>query len=753
MMTTLERSAAALAVVGCAASLASAQSSQRVESLLEAMTLEEKAGQMVQVTVGTLTTSDDPHSQSTELDMAKVRELIVDKHIGSILNTFERDLTPELWRETVGTIQQVATEETRLGVPIVWGVDSVHGANYITGATIFPQNLAMAATFDPEMSYRAGEITAIETRVAGPHWNFSPVGDVGRMPVWSRFFETFGEDSFVCTVMAEQNVLGQQAAGLSTEQAVAACAKHFLGYSWPRSGRDRTPVIISEQELRDIFLPPFRSMIDAGVATIMVNSGEVNGQPIHSSHEYLVGMLRDELGFKGVAVTDWDDIGKLHGVHRVSPNEKESTYLAITAGVDMSMAPYNANYADYAVELVREGRIPAERIEQSARRILQLKEDLGLFDNPLATGSLDVIGSDEHTAVAREAARASLVMLKNDNETLPAARNTRVLVTGPAAESLPAIHGSWTYTWQGTNEDRYPDTPTILDAITSEFGESNVSFVEGSTFDTAGDLAAVSDAIGDADMVVLTLGEVPSTEIPGNISDLTLPDGQVELANAVIESGTPYVLVMAMNRPRIVTHIVDNAEAVIWMGQPGPHGPEALADILTGDLAPSGKLPFTYPRDVHALVTYDHKYTETVGADFSTGNVNYLFPFGHGLTYTAFDHAEPTVTAKRDGSGVTVEFTVSNTGDRDGTEVAMVYLTDRVASLTPPVKRLAAFQRTEIGAGETQDLRLEIPSEHFMFTGKDGRRIFEPGLFEVHVGEHTVEFNASMTATGRLIIE
>jgi len=668
MNQTVLRSVAVSAAVAAAVSPATAQQmSQRVESLLNAMTLEEKAGQMVQLTVGTMNSADDPHAPNTDLDMDKVRRAIVEWKIGSVLNTFERDLTPEMWRDTIETIQNVAVNETRLGIPIIYGVDSVHGANYVTGATIFPQNLALAATFEPEFSYRAGEITAIETRLAGPHWNFSPVGDVGRQPLWSRTFETFGEDPLVCTIMAEQNVLGQQAAGLNSERAVAACAKHFLGYSLPRSGRDRTPALLSERELRDVFLPPFRAMVNAGVATVMINSGEVNGEPVHASDRMVNGLLRDELGFQGLAVTDWADVDKLVNMHRVAPNEREATRMVIQAGIDMAMTPYTATFADHTVSLVREGVVPIGRIDQSVRRILTLKERLGLFETPVATGSTDIIGSDEHQAASREATRATLVMLKNENNALPAARGTRFLVTGPAAESLPAIHGSWTYTWQGTNEERYPDTPTIRDAIESEF--SNVTFVEGSTFDTATSVDEVVEAAGEVDMIVLALGEVPSTEIPGNINDLALPAGQEELARAVMDSGTPYIVAMAMNRPLLVTEIVDNAAAVIWMGQPGPHGPEALADILSGDLSPSGHLPFTYPRYPHALLTYDHIWSETQGTDFSSGNFRPLFQFGDGLAFTEFEYSEPTVTAPRNGDGVRVEFTVRNTGDRDGADV------------------------------------------------------------------------------------
>ncbi|MEM1186550.1 MAG: glycoside hydrolase family 3 N-terminal domain-containing protein [Planctomycetota bacterium] len=751
MNQTSFRSAAALVAVGIAAPLTFAQASQRVESLLNAMTLEEKTGQMVQITVGVVSQGDHAHAGNTDLDMGKLREMVVNKHVGSFLNTFDKALTPEKWRDTVETIQKIATEETRLGIPIVYGVDSVHGANYVLGATIFPQNLALAATFEPEFAFRAGEITAVETRLVGPHWNFSPVGDVGRMPVWSRFFETFGEDPLVCTIMAEQSVRGLQAAGLSTEQGVAACAKHFLGYSLPRTGRDRTPAILSTREIRDIFLPPFRAMIEADVATIMINSGEINGEPVHASHRYLTGLLRDELGFEGVAVTDWADIEYLHDRHKVAHSQKEAVALAIEAGVDMTMAPYNANFADYAVELVREGRIPVARIDQSVRRILTLKEDLGLFESPLATGSLSTIGNDDHAAASLEAARAALVLLKNENGVLPVSKRADVLVTGPAAESLAAIHGAWTYTWQGAEEAAYPESPTILDAIRGEFND--VTYVEGSTFDTVGDLDAVGRAASSNDIVFLTLGEVPSTEIPGNIGDFAIPPAQLELARAVKDSGTPYVLILAMNRPRIITEIAEGAEAVIWMGEPGPHGPEALADILSGDHAPMGKLPFTYPRDPHGLLTYDHVFTETMGVDFSSGNFSPLFQFGDGLTYTTFEHSEPRVSAKRDGSGVTVQFAVRNTGDRNGTEVALVYLADRYASMTPPVKRLAAFDRVELRRGARQNLQLDIPVERFMFTNADGRKVFEPGAFAVMVGEHTVEFEASMTASGKLIIE
>ncbi|MEO1534350.1 MAG: glycoside hydrolase family 3 N-terminal domain-containing protein [Planctomycetota bacterium] len=720
---------------------------QRVDELIDAMTIEQKAGQMVQLTLGSMTSEIVRPEGPAELDLELARTAIVDKGIGSILNTAWVAMEPEPWRDIVAEVQRIAIEESPHGIPLLYGIDSVHGANYITGATLFPHNLTLGATFNPELARQSGAVAAADSRAVGLNWNFAPVGDVGRAPGWSRIFETFGEDPHLAAIMASAAIEGMQGDDLSADTSIAATAKHFLGYGDPRTGRDRTPAIISTTDLHEIHVPPFEAAFDVGVRTIMVNSGEMNGVPVHADPRILTDLLRDQMGFAGVVVTDWRDVEKLVDMHGVARDEREATFLAVNAGIDMAMTPNDADFADFVVELVNDGELAESRIDESVRRILALKMELGLFEKPLPDASaMAVIGSVESKKISLNAAREGITLLKNLGGVLPLAEGTSILVTGPTSDEMMSLHGAWSYSWQGNEANLYPESPTIVDAITQRFGEANVTHLPGATFDEIIDFDAAVAAAEAADVVVLCLGEPPSTEEPGDIDDLTITPAQAELARALADTGTRVVLVLVTNRPRLITSFEPFMSSVLWAGHPGPMGPQALAEILAGDVNPSGRLPFSYPKYPNALLTYDRKLSETPGeADPPGGGYKPLFRFGTGLGYTTFDYADLAVTLPGiDDNGpvgpVGVKLTVTNTGDRAGMDAVQVYLRDHVASVTPRMEELKAFTKVDLDAGESRQVSLEIPAEEFSIIDRDGNRVFEPGVFTIRVGDEAFEF-------------
>src|ERR1041384_4658106 len=503
---------------------------QKIEALLKRMTLEEKVGQMTQLALAMVITGRD---QDAKIDPAKLEKAIVKYGVGSILNVSDQALTVDKWHEIISQIQEAATKKTRLGIPMMYGIDSIHGANYVQGATLFPQEIGMAATFNPELMKRAAEITAIETRAAGIPWSFSPVLDLGRNPLWPRFWETFGEDPYLAKVMGVAFVRGLEGTDVSSSNAVASSLKHYMGYSFPLTGRDRTPAWIPENYLREYFLPTFETAVKAGARTIMVNSGEINGVPGHVNHHVLTDILRTELGFKGLVVSDWQDIKKLVSIWRIAANEKEATRLAVMAGIDMSMVPDDVSFADHLIALVKEGKVPQSRIDEAVRRILWGKVELGLFDKPMPDASLKPkFALPEYRQVSLDAARESITLLKNSNNILPLSKTTKVLVTGPTADSLVSMNNGWTYVWQGSNENLYPkDRPTIRKAIEAKVGANNVTFVQGTKITRAAgpsnstptdqdeevDITAAVEAARKVDVVVLALGEGSYCETPGNI--------------------------------------------------------------------------------------------------------------------------------------------------------------------------------------------------------------------------------------------
>jgi beta-glucosidase len=729
---------------------------QKIEELLKRMTLEEKVGQMTQLQIGMVANGND---QNIKIDPAKLEKAIVKYGVGSILNVADQALTIDHWHDFIRQIQEAATKKTRLGIPVIYGIDSIHGANYVQGATLFPQEIGMAATFNPELMKRAAEITAIETRAAGIPWSFSPVLDLGRNPLWPRFWETFGEDPYLAKVMGLAFVRGLEGTDVSSDSAVASSLKHYMGYSFPLTGRDRTPAWIPENYLREYFLPPFDVALRAGARTVMINSGEINGVPGHINRQILTDILRNELGFKGFVVSDWEDIKKLVNIWRIAATEKEATRLAVMAGIDMSMVPSDFSFADLLIELVKEGAVPQSRIDEAVRRILRVKFELGLFEKPGPNTALkSKFALPEYRQVSLDAARESMTLLKNANNILPLAKTTKVLVTGPTSDSLISLNNGWTYVWQGSEEKLYPkDRHTIRRAVEAKVGASNVTFVQGTRiFRTPGtpsnnnptdkeeevDIAAAVRAAQNVDVIVLALGEGSYCETPGNITDLTIGEPQIKLTEALKATGKPIVMVLVEGRPRIINRLVDSASAILMAYNPSNEGGTAIADVLFGDANPSGKLPFTYPRTPNGLINYDHKPFETENTAFGNMAFKPQFEFGEGLSYTTFAYSDlqlgkQSISANEE---LPVTVTVTNTGKRAGREAVLVYVSDLVASIAPPNRRLRRFAKINLEPGQKRTLTFKLRREDLSFIGADNKPTVEPGEFNVTVGGLTQKF-------------
>ncbi len=700
-------------------------SAAAVEKLLGQMTLKEKIGQMTQLEIGMVT---DGQAQSIRINPGKLHKAVGEYGVGSILNVNDEALSAEKWHEIIRAIQDEA-KKSRLQIPVLYGIDTIHGPNYIAGGTLFPQPLAMAATWNPELMLRGSQIAAAETRKAGIPWTFSPVLDAGRQPLWSRLWETLGEDTYLATVMGVATVRGYEGSDLSSPFSVSASLKHYVGYSYPTTGGDRSPALIPENTLREYFLPAFAAAAKAGAHTVMVNSSEVNGIAGHANGYLLKDVLHGELGLEGLVVSDWMDIKKLVGVHHVAATEKEATQIAVLAGIDMSMVPSDYSFSDLLLALAQEGKVPASRIDEAVRRILTIKYQLGLFDDPLrGIDSKTVIGSPESRRVSLEAARESITLLKNESQALPLLKTAHVLVTGPDADSLIPLNNGWSYTWQGDRASAYPkDRATILKAIQEKIGAANVTYVPGTTYNKEVDIAKAAEAAAKADAVVICLGEWAYAETPGNIPDLTLPDAQLFLALKIMETKKPVILVLTEGRPRLISRIAEPAKAIVMAYNPSNEGGEAVADILFGDVNPSGKLPITYPRSTNRLFTYDHKVFE--GEDWGEGKAMAApqFDFGSGLSYTTFSYSALRVApATASGSQtVHVDVTVKNT---------QLYLNERFASVTPPLKRLKRFAKVLLQPGESRQISFELRTEDLSFIGADNKRVVEPGVFDVRIG-------------------
>lgn len=720
-----------------------------IDKLLSRMTLEEKAGQMTQITLDVISKYGpdgkvlEPHA----MDQNSLNEAIGKYHVGSVLNVGAHTFSKEHWYEIVSAIQNTAKKEGKNSIPVIYGIDAIHGATYTSGSTLFPQEIGLAATWNPELVKRGAEVVAYEVGASNTPWNFSPVADIGRQPLWSRFFETFGEDPLLVSRMVEAMVKGYQGDDPANKYRVAACLKHFVGYSYPLSGKDRSPAWIPERIMREYFLPSFVAGVNAGAQTVMINSGEVNGIPGHANHHLLTEVLRGELGFDGLAVSDWEDLIMLHSVHHIAPSLKEAVAVAINAGVDMSMVPLSPAYKDYhryVVENVKEGKITQQRIDEAVRRILRVKYRLGLFDRSVyPLKDYPKFASAESQALALEAAEQSLTLLKNKNQILPLTKSKSVLVTGPAANSLNIQNGSWTHTWQGTDPQYNNDRPTIQESVKKMLNGDRFAFVPGSGLDSVLNIKSAVAAAKKADVVIVCLGEMPSTEKPGDFHDLRLPDAQVDLVKALKSTGKPIVAVLVQNRPQIIEEIADDLDAVLLAYLPGDFGGEAIAKVLFGDAEPGGRLPFTYPANTGDFVHYDHKFSEKRDSKFGLSAYQPQFDFGAGMTYTTFAYRDLKLESDRVARGGALKFsiTVQNTGGRVGTEVVQVYVRDMYATITPSVKRLRGFEKIQLKPGESKTVSFEITTRELAFVDHDLKWRSEAGEFELQVGGMTAKFN------------
>jgi beta-glucosidase len=704
----------------------------KVDELLNKMTLEEKIGQMNQVSLevvsmGGAADVKDPH----QIDPARLREALVKYHVGSILNVATSAHSVQHWREIITAIQDIATKETRLKIPVLYGIDAVHGANYTKDATLFPQSFAMAATWNVDLIKKCGEITAYEVRASGIPWNFNPMLDMARQPLWPRFWETLGEDPYLAAHMAAAYVKGLQGddQNVARPAKVAACLKHYLGYGLPWTGKDRTPAWIPDKLLADVYIPPFKAAIDAGAKSVMANSGQVNGVPVHASYYYLTQLLRNELGFKGMVVSDWSDIINLYSRDHVAANNKEAVYMAVMAGVDMSMVAQDYSFYEDLIQLVHEGRVPMHRIDEAVRRILQLKVDLGLFENPYPDKSLTATASEENVNINKQAVGESVTLVKNNGNLLPLSKNSRVLVTGPNADRLSVMNSGWTITWPGNREDLFPkNKQTVKAALENKIGKPSVLYEPAVSYDRELNIPKAVDLAAQSDVIVACLGEEPYCETPGNINDLTLPEAQLHLVEALAKTGKPIVLVLLEGRPRIVNRIVDRCQSIIMAYLPGMEGGSVLADILFGDVNPGGKLSFSYPRYVNDFTLYDHTYSEQA-------YYNPQWPFGFGLSYTTFAYSELSIplTRVKMGEPVPVQVTVTNTGKRAGSEVVQLYVGDLVASALPAVKRLKGFEKVRLQPGESRRVTFNLTPADLTFTNEKGKPVLEPGEFKVMI--------------------
>jgi beta-glucosidase len=739
-----------------------------IRDRVNSLTLEQKVGQMTQIDLGVIAVGSPCGLQQPQtLDQEKLRTAIEKYHIGSVLNVGcgSGTIALDRWQEIHKGITKASIQYSSTHIPILFGIDAIHGVNYTVGGTLFPQQIGQAATWNPDLILKGAEITALECRISGIPWNFSPVLDLGRQPLWSRFFETYGEDVYLAKTMTTASIRGYQGKhpelGID-DRHVAACMKHFLGYSYPLSGKDRTPAWIPERELREYYLPTFQTAIEEGALTVMINSGELNGTPVHVNHDILTKLLRQELGFKGLAVTDWEDIYKLHTTHKVAASLREAVKLAINAGIDMSMTPNDFQFNELLIDLVKSGEVPMERINEAVQRILYVKHKLGVYDAMSSAGSLREalnpadLGSAKHREAALQTAEESITLLKNNTTAngaplLPLG-NQPLFVFGSAADDLNLLNGAWTNTWQG-NDSQYshnPLYPTIWEALVKNraTGEIEPRATKGlqyfaqalsSNTRTAKQLKTLKKSLTPNAVAIFCIGETPGTEIPGNIDDLNaeINAGDKQLFDFFVQNQVPVVLVLATGRPRIITEYANKSTAVLQAYLPGNEGGTAIAKIIYGATNPSGKLPYTYPRFAGDVVHYDHKSTEKNDKLFGTNAYQPLFDFGSGLSYTQFECSKMKVEMK--STGFNIEVTVKNTGSKPGKEVCQLYYRDEFASITPSVKKLCAYHKTKVlQPGESETISMSVSNQDLSFINKDLQRVTEPGDFTFMIKDQKV---------------
>ena len=713
-----------------------------VERTLDRMDIREKAGQLVQITLDVLT------EYGQDVKPEQLDRVIGEYKVGSILNVCKAAPTRAKMEEIVRAIQDKSMEA--IGIPDVYGLDMIHGATYYKEGTFFPQEINLAATFDPAHAAAMGKAIGYETRAGLVPWVFSPVMDLGRTALWPRHWESFGEDPYVQSVMAAAEtraIQGSDPNHIGLDHC-AVSLKHYLAYGNPASGKDRTPAYVTEQDLREKYFAPFKACIEAGALTVMVNSAAINGIPTHANTKLLTGWLKEGLNWDGMIVTDWADINNLYERDHVATDRKDAVRIGINAGIDMIMDPYDPAVADDIVALVEEGKISRKRLDDAVRRVLRLKYRLGLFDDPVWDTSSYELGSAETVRSALDAAIESEVLLKNTGGLLPLSKGTRILLTGPNANSMRCLNGGWSYSWQGSGTEQYTEQfNTIYEALKARFAD--VRLVEGVSYDDSGsdwqadkavDIQGAVAAARGVDVIVACIGENSYCETPGNIDDLSLSANQTALVKALATTGKPIVLILSEGRPRIVREIEPLAAVVVDIMLPGNYGGDALAELLCGDANFSGRLPFTYPKYVNSLHTYDYKVSEH--RETMEGMYNYdatmdvQWPFGAGLGYTSFEYSDFKVKNARFKAGdvISISLKVKNTGKVAGKEAVILYSSDLVASVIPDVRRVRAFKKVELAPGKETTVEFSLPANDLAFVGADGRWTLEKGEFRLSSG-------------------
>lgn len=732
----------------------------KVEQTLKKLTLEEKVGQMMEIVIDLLGGNDN--DGVFYIDEHKADSIFSHYKVGSILNAPNTCApTAQQWEKYMAQIQKLSMK--RMGVPCIFGLDQNHGSTYTQGGTLFPQNINVAATFNREIARRSAEATAYETRAASVPWTYSPTVDLGRDARWPRIWENFGEDCYLSSEMGKAMVYGFQGEDPNhiDQYHIATSMKHFMGYGVPWTGKDRTPAYISPADLREKHFAPFLAGIQAGALSVMVNSASVNGMPMHANKEILTHWLKEQTGWDGVLITDWADVNNLYTREMVAKDKKDALRIAINAGIDMVMEPYSCDACGYIIELVNEGKIPMSRIDDACRRVLRMKYRLGLFEHPTQKlKNYPLFGGEQFAQLALEGATESMVLLKNNNNILPLQKGKKILLTGPNANQMRCLDGGWSYTWQGNRTDEFAGKyNTIYEALCNEYGKENIVLNQGVTYNEAGkyweenepQIAAAVEAAKNVDVVVACIGENSYTETPGNLTDLWLSENQRNLVKALATTGKPIILVLNEGRPRLIADIEPLAQGVVNILIPGNYGGDALAQLLSGKANFSGKMPYTYPKEINSLANYDFKKSEEVGT--MTGAYDYnakitqQWGFGHGLSYTTYQYSNLKVDkatfAHDDVIRVSVD--VKNTGKVAGKESVLLFSSDLMASMVPDGRRLRAFDKVALQPGESKTVTFDLKANDLAFVGWDGKWILEEGDFKLMVADQQATIHCNET--------
>ena len=732
----------------------------QVEQTLKKLTLEEKIGQMMELVTDLFGANDK--NGVFYIDEHKTDSILSRYKIGSILNAPNTCApTAKQWEKYISQIQKISMK--RIGIPCVFGLDQNHGSTYTQGGTLFPQNINVAATFNREIARRSAEATAYETRAVSVPWTYSPTVDLGRDARWPRIWENFGEDCYLSSEMGSSMVRGFQGEDPNhiDQYHISACMKHFMGYSVPWTGKDRTPAYISPFDLREKHFAPFLAGLQAGALTVMVNSASVNGLPMHANKEFLTGWLKEQTGWDGVLVTDWADVNNLYTREMIAKDKKDALRIAINAGIDMIMEPYTADACGYLIELVKEGKIPMSRIDDACRRVLRMKYRLDLFKNPTQKlKNYPKFGGEEFAKLALEGATESMVLLKNDGNILPLQHGKKILLTGPNANQMRCLDGGWSYTWQGNRTDEFAGKyNTIYEAFCNEYGKENVILNQGVTYNETGkyweenepQIQGAVDAAKNADVIVACIGENSYTETPGNLTDLWLSENQRNLVKELAKTGKPVVLVLNEGRPRLIADIEPLAQGVIDILIPGNMGGDALVSLVSGKSNFSGKMPYTYPKEINSLANYDFKKSEEVGTmegayDYNA-KITQQWGFGHGLSYTSYQYSNLKVSKSDFGHGdiIKVSVDVKNTGKVAGKESVLLFSSDLIASMVPDGRRLRAFDKIELLPGETKTVTFDLKADDLAFVGHDGKWVLEEGDFKLMIADQSADIHCEKT--------